>query len=83
MNLRILAELVADKRTASRDNLNRSIRYAGLDQQSGQELDKAIFFGEPLKEAVQACNDVLGEWIARFPEQWMWLYPRWKSTVGD
>ena len=36
-----------------------------------------------LKEAVQACNDVLGEWIARFPEQWMWLYPRWKSTVGD
>ncbi len=26
---------------------------AGLDQQSGQELDKAIFFGEPLKEAVQ------------------------------
>lgn len=38
---------------------------------------------ESLKEAVQACNDVLGEWIARFPEQWMWLYPRWKSTVGD
>ena len=38
---------------------------------------------ESLKEAVQDCNDVLGEWIARFPEQWMWLYPRWKSTVGD
>ena len=26
---------------------------AGLDQQSGQELDKAIFFGAPLKEAVE------------------------------
>jgi len=38
---------------------------------------------ESLREAVQLCNDVLGEWIARFPEQWMWLYPRWKSTVGD
>jgi len=26
---------------------------AGLDQQSGQELDKAIYFGAPLKEAVE------------------------------
>lgn len=27
---------------------------AGLDQESGQELDKAIYFGEPLKAAVEA-----------------------------
>lgn len=47
-------------------------------------LDISTEGGEDsLKDAVQACNDVLGEWIARFPEQWMWLYPRWKSTVGD
>lgn len=38
---------------------------------------------EALKAAVKACNVVLGEWIARFPGQWMWLYPRWASTVGD
>ncbi len=36
-----------------------------------------------LVKAVSLCNEVLGEWIARFPEQWMWLYPRWASTVGD
>jgi lauroyl/myristoyl acyltransferase len=38
---------------------------------------------EAVKAAAKACNDVLGEWIARFPGQWMWLYPRWASTVGD
>ncbi len=38
---------------------------------------------EALKRAVALCNEVLGEWIARYPEQWMWLYPRWASTVGD
>ncbi|QCR38340.1 beta-glucosidase [Nissabacter sp. SGAir0207] len=27
---------------------------AGLDQQSGEELDKAVFFGQPLKEAVES-----------------------------
>ena len=38
---------------------------------------------EALKAAVKACNDVLGEWIARFPGQWMWVYPRWASTMKD
>lgn len=38
---------------------------------------------EALLAAVRSCNEVLGEWIARFPGQWMWLYPRWASTVGD
>jgi lauroyl/myristoyl acyltransferase len=38
---------------------------------------------EALKAAVTICNDVLGDWITRFPGQWMWLYPRWASTVGD
>jgi len=38
---------------------------------------------EAIREAVTLCNEVLGEWIARFPGQWMWLYPRWASTVGD
>jgi len=38
---------------------------------------------EAIKAAVKTCNDILGEWIARFPGQWMWLYPRWASTVGD
>lgn len=42
---------------------------AGLDQQSGQELDKAMYFSEPLKAAVQA-GDVpvarLDDMVARY-----------------
>ncbi|RZI61374.1 MAG: glycoside hydrolase family 3 protein, partial [Zymomonas sp.] len=42
---------------------------AGLDQQSGQELDKGMFFSEPLKAAVEA-NDVpikrLDDMVARY-----------------
>lgn len=38
---------------------------------------------EAIKRAVAVCNEVLGEWIRRFPGQWMWLYPRWASTEGD
>ncbi len=37
-----------------------------------------------VKASVTRCNDVISEWIARFPEGWLWLYPRWASTVkGD
>jgi len=34
-----------------------------------------------LEASVARCNDVISEWIARFPEGWLWLYPRWASTV--
>ncbi len=42
---------------------------AGLDQQSGQELDKAIYFGAPLKSAVEAGEVAparLDDMIARY-----------------
>ncbi len=29
------------------------------------------------------CNEVISEWIARHPEQWLWMYPRWATTLGD
>ena len=34
-----------------------------------------------VKASVTRCNDVISEWIVRFPEGWLWLYPRWASTV--
>jgi KDO2-lipid IV(A) lauroyltransferase len=40
-------------------------------------------FGKELEASVKLCNDVIGEWIMKYPEQWMWLYPRWASTTGD
>lgn len=40
-------------------------------------------FGEDLQSAAQACNDVISRWIRETPEQWLWLYPRWATTLGD
>ncbi len=48
-------------------------------------LDEAggLPFGEDVEASLALCNDTLGEWIRRYPGQWMWLYPRWASTTGD
>lgn len=48
-------------------------------------LDEAggLSFGEDVEASLGLCNDTLGEWIRRYPGQWMWLYPRWASTTGD
>lgn len=37
-------------------------------------------FGEDEQASVGHCNEVLSAWIVRYPDQWMWLYPRWAST---
>lgn len=36
-----------------------------------------------VKSATARCNQVISLWIRRHPDQWMWLYPRWASTLGD
>jgi len=41
------------------------------------------FYDKPIEENVRICNDILSDWILRHPEQWLWLYPRWASTLGD
>jgi KDO2-lipid IV(A) lauroyltransferase len=40
-------------------------------------------FGEDIKYAVDKCNERISEWIREKPEQWMWMYPRWESTLND
>jgi len=39
-------------------------------------------FGEDVQESMDQCNEVISEWIRKYPKQWMWLYPRWES-VGE
>ncbi len=29
--------------------------------------------------ATQQCNDVLENWIRRYPDQWLWIHRRWKT----
>ena len=38
---------------------------------------------ETMENAMARCNDLIGEWIRAYPEQWMWLYPRWASTPEE
>jgi KDO2-lipid IV(A) lauroyltransferase len=40
-------------------------------------------FGEDIKYAVDKCNERISEWIREKPGQWMWMYPRWESTLND
>ena len=55
---------------------------AGLDNQSGQELDKAIYFGAPLKAAVEAgtvpmarLDDMVVRYITGLMETGAWNHP--------
>jgi KDO2-lipid IV(A) lauroyltransferase len=40
-------------------------------------------FGEDVSYAVDRCNEVISGWIRETPEQWLWMYPRWESTLND
>lgn len=40
-------------------------------------------FGEDLERDVIRCNDLISDWIRKHPDHWLWLYPRWASTLGD
>lgn len=37
-------------------------------------------FGEDTAKTMEKCNDVISDWIRKYPQQWMWLYPRWESV---
>ncbi|HOO64347.1 MAG TPA: lysophospholipid acyltransferase family protein [Synergistaceae bacterium] len=47
------------------------------------EGDEGKPFGEDLEKSLTQCNDVLSSWIEKYPDHWMWLYPRWASTMED
>jgi KDO2-lipid IV(A) lauroyltransferase len=40
-------------------------------------------FGEDVAYSAEQCNDAISRWIRDNPEQWMWTYPRWESTLND
>jgi KDO2-lipid IV(A) lauroyltransferase len=41
-------------------------------------------YGKDLQESIDDCNEIISEWIRKYPDQWMWMYPRWESVErGD
>lgn len=35
-------------------------------------------FGSNMANSLEMCNNILGDWIRTYPEQWMWLLDRWE-----
>ena len=35
---------------------------------------------EDMEVSMTLCNNAISEFIKKYPDQWMWLYPRWAST---
>lgn len=61
-----------------KDNIHHDLYFLPSLEESVKD-----FYDRPLEENVRLCNDILSDWISRHPEQWLWLYPRWASTLGD
>ncbi len=41
-------------------------------------------YGKDLQESIDDCNLLISGWIRKYPDQWMWMYPRWESVErGD
>jgi KDO2-lipid IV(A) lauroyltransferase len=40
-------------------------------------------FGNDVQHAVDLCNEAISRWIRATPGQWLWMYPRWESTLND
>ncbi|GHV52961.1 lipid A biosynthesis acyltransferase [Synergistales bacterium] len=40
-------------------------------------------FGDDLRHAADTCNSAISSWIRENPEQWLWMYPRWESTMRE
>jgi len=38
---------------------------------------------EDIRRLTQVCNDILGDYIRRFPDQYLWSHRRWKSTCPE
>lgn len=37
-------------------------------------------YGEDVQSSIDDCNEIISEWIRKYPDQWLWLYPRWESV---
>jgi KDO2-lipid IV(A) lauroyltransferase len=38
-------------------------------------------FGMNLEKSLKMCNNIISKWILEYPDQWMWLLDKWKSTL--
>jgi len=39
-----------------------------------------ISYGSDIQSSIDDLNAIISDWIKTYPDQWMWLYPRWESV---
>lgn len=37
-------------------------------------------FGANMEKSLKMCNNLLGHWVEKYPEQWLWLLDKWESV---
>ncbi|MDR2180873.1 MAG: lysophospholipid acyltransferase family protein [Synergistaceae bacterium] len=40
-------------------------------------------FGVNVEKSLKMCNNILSQWVAEYPEQWMWLLDKWESALRE
>lgn len=56
-----------------RDNTHKVIIEKPIERPSGDDKEEVV------KKYTQAWTDVLEKYVREYPEQWVWLHPRWKT----
>ncbi|EHM10607.1 Lauroyl/myristoyl acyltransferase [Thermanaerovibrio velox DSM 12556] len=63
-------------RDAFNPRMHRVALMSSLEGPDGQP------FGEDEAGSLGVCNRLLSSWIREVPDQWIWMYDRWASTMG-
>ena len=78
MNQKFGSPVVAAVTVREPDNFHHRIYIQGILSDLSDE-DGAPF-GSNMEKSLQMCNNILGDWVKKYPEQWMWLLDRWESV---
>lgn len=46
-------------------------------------IEPPIEIPDDMQLAAERCNAAISRWIRETPDQWLWMYPRWATTLGD
>lgn len=38
-------------------------------------------FGQDINNSLELCNNIIADWVRKYPEQWMWNLDRWESKL--
>lgn len=63
------------------DGVHHVIHVHGILSDLPDESGNA--FGENMEKSLRICNNIMSEWVEKYPDQWMWLLDRWESVFRE